>query len=163
MRFRALLFLLLPACLFAAGVPEYPAQGENIYDPEADGLQQVADAIHAARADQKHVLLQLGANWCVWCRRLDATLETNRPIQRLLKRHFVVARIDMNQRDGKKRNLPVNDRYGNPIEHGYPVLVVLDKEGHLLKVQETGSLEDGKDGHDPEKILAFLRRWAPPE
>ena len=67
--------------------------------------------------------------------------------------------VDVNQRDGKNRNAVINQRYNNPVQHGLPVLLVLDADGHLLTTQETGALEDGKDGHDPKKILAFLQRW----
>ena len=47
------------------------------------------------------------------------------------------------------------------IRHGLPVLVVLDAAGRPLTTQDTGALEDGKTAHDPAKVLAFLRRWAP--
>lgn len=162
MGLRHLILLLLAATALRAD-PEYPAKGPDIYDTQADGMKAVTEAIHKARGDQKHVLLQLGANWCIWCRRLHSTFADNPAIAALLRRKFVVVYVDVNQRNGKNRNAAVNDRYGNPIQHGLPVLVVLDREGHLLRVQETGSLEDGKDGHDPEKILAFLNRWGPTE
>lgn len=160
MRLRHLALFLLPALALAAG-PEYPNKGPDIYDTSADARQDIAQALHDAKSHQQHVLLVLGANWCIWCRRLHATMENDPAVTRLLKQHFVVVRVDVNQRDGKKRNLDVNERYGNPIQHGLPVLVVLDGDGHRLVTQETGALEDGKDAHDPAKVAAFLAKWAP--
>ncbi len=140
---------------------EYPKQGEDIYDVKADGTALVTAALTEARAAHKHVLLMFGANWCVWCHRLHATFKANEPVAAALARGYVVVMIDVNTRNGQKRNADVNERYGNPIQHGLPVLVVLDADGKQLTTQETGALEDGASAHDPAKILAFLARWAP--
>jgi len=160
MRILALaLFVLATTALRAE--PEYPKMGPDVYDTQADGSALVAEAVRVAQADQKHVLLVFGANWCIWCRRLHELFENNPAVRRELKAHWVVVRLDVNHRDGKKRNDAVNERFGNPIKNGLPVLVVLDRNGHMLTTQETGALEDGKSAHDPEKVLAFLKQWQP--
>jgi protein disulfide-isomerase len=62
----------------------------------------------------------------------------------------------------KNKNQDVDDRYGNPSKHGYPVLVLVDATGNLLHVQDTGELElKAEKRHDPKKVLAVLRDWAP--
>jgi hypothetical protein len=43
---------------------------------------------------------------------------------------------------------------------GYPHLFVLDSTGKFLHSQGTGELEVG-DHHDREKVLSFLKAWAP--
>lgn len=157
-------FLLLLSALVAttAGLAaaEYPKLGEDIYDPKADGSALIATALAEARAGHKHVLLDFGANWCIWCHRLHGTFTSDPQVSAALARDFVVVMIDVNTRHGEKRNAAVNERYGNPIQHGLPVLVVLDADGKQLTTQETGALESGA-GHSPEKILAFLARWTP--
>jgi len=35
----------------------------NLYDPSADGKEQIAAALKTAKADDKRVLLKFGANW----------------------------------------------------------------------------------------------------
>jgi hypothetical protein len=35
-----------------------------------------------------------------------------------------------------------------------------ESDGSLVQSQETGALENGK-GHDPDKVKAFLKKWAP--
>jgi len=149
--------LLLMVGLHAA---EYPRMGEDIYDPRADGQAQITAALIQARAEGKNVLLMFGANWCIWCHRLHHTFGTNEEVAAQLNRDFVVVMVDANTRNGTKRNAAVNDQYGNPIQYGLPVLVVLDASGKLLVTQETGALEDGA-GHSPAKIMASLREWAP--
>ncbi len=158
--------LLSILALLAAGVvlhaePEYPKMGPDIYDTRADGTAQIAAALTQAKAEHKHVLVKLGANWCIWCRRLSHIFETDAAVAQILNENYVLVLVDVNHRNGKTRNDAVNDRYGNPMEQGLPVLVVLDADGKQLMTQETGALEDGKSAHDPAKVIAFLRQWAP--
>lgn len=161
---RPLLALAALAALMPAGLcagPEYPAKGPDVYDTHADGEAQIAAALGKASAEHKLVLLDFGANWCIWCRRLHSTFETDPAVSGALDRGFVVVMIDVNTRNGVKRNAGVNERYGDPIKHGIPVLVVLDSDGKQLTTKDSGELEEG-EGHSPAKITAFLARWAPP-
>ena len=73
----------------------------------------------------------------------------------------VVVLVDVNTRSGVNRNADLNAKYGNPIEHGIPMLVVLDSSGRQLTTKDSGDLEEG-DSHSPAKITAFLASWAPP-
>jgi hypothetical protein len=98
--------------------------------------------------------------WCIWCRRLHATFENDASVSKALDRGFVVVMVDVNTRNGTKRNADLNLRYGNPIQHGIPVLVVLDSDGRQLTTKDTGELEEGA-GHSPAKITEFLAAWAP--
>ena len=151
------LSVTLAAGLFAA---EYPKLGKDIYDPKADANVLIADALSTAKENHKNVLLMFGANWCIWCHRLHHILATNNEVAAALEKDFILVMVDVNTRNGTKRNADVNERYGNPIQHGLPVLVVLDETGKPLTTQETGSLEEN-DGHSPAKILAFLNEWVP--
>ena len=154
--FLALALVALPL----SAAPEYPKMGPDVYDTQADGTAQIAAALGRAAAGQKHVLLVFGANWCIWCRRLHATFQDDPKVASLLHARFEVVLIDVNTRGGEKRNAAVNQRYGNPIAKGLPVLVVLDATGRQLITKDSGELEDG-DKHDPAKVLAFLAAWAP--
>jgi thiol:disulfide interchange protein len=155
----AVLAALAPSGLRAA--PEYPAKGPDIYDTRADGDAQIAAALGRAAAENKRVLLDFGANWCIWCRRLHSTFESDPAVSRALDRGFVVVMVDVNTRNGVKRNAGVNERYGDPIKHGIPVLVVLGADGKQLTTKDSGELEEG-EGHSPAKITAFLAKWALP-
>jgi len=160
MKFLPLLAMLAATALLHAE-PEYPKMGSDLYDPKSDGTAQIIIALTQARAENKNVLLMFGANWCIWCRRLHDTFETNPAVAKALNENFVLVLVDVNMRHGIKRNFDINERYGNPIKEGLPVLVVLDSRGKQLTTQETGALEDGKEAHDPTKVLAFLQQWAP--
>jgi thioredoxin-related protein len=161
MKIRLLLFLAI-ACLLR-GAAEYPQMGPDICDPKADGKAQIALALTKAKFNHKNVLLMFGANWCIWCHRLHSTFTANQEVSRELAANFELVLIDVNKRNGTARNADVDSAYGNPTKHGLPVLVVLDSTGKPLATQDTGELEDGKNAHDPSKVLAFLAKWAPPK
>ena len=59
------------------------AQQPNLYNPQADAQADVARAIADAQAQGKHVLLQVGGNWCPWCIKLHQFMESNADIKRI--------------------------------------------------------------------------------
>ncbi len=155
---------LLPLVLMA-GLLTVPVVGADapvksarppLYDEQADGAKQIAEALVVAKKENKRVLLQFGANWCGWCHRLHGLFQTNATIAAKLKESYVVVLVDVN----KEHNAATNEKYGKPTQHGLPVIVVLDADGKAMVTQDTGKLEEG-DHHDPEKVMAFLNQWAP--
>jgi len=134
----------------------------TIYDVQADGKAQIADALAEARKEHKRVLLQFGANWCGWCHRLHRLFRENEEIKSQLSRNYVVVMIDVDKVAAGKHNEDVDEKYGHPTQFGLPVLVLLDESGKALVTQDTGKLEEG-DHHDPTKVLEFLKKWAPPK
>lgn len=143
---------LLLLALLLGQPPTAPA----LYDEKASGAQQIEKALAEAKRRKKNVLLQFGANWCHWCHKLHKLCESDKTLAAELKKNFVVVLIDVD----KKHNEDINQRYGNPTKLGLPVIVVLDPSGKQLTTQDTGKLEEG-DHHDPAKVLAFLKQWAP--
>ncbi len=158
---RLLALVMLAASVSASAAPEYPNRGPDIYDIRADGDVLIQAAIAKAGAEHKRILLDFGANWCPWCHLLHGTFEKDPTVSAELQKDYVVVMIDVNTRRGPKRNASVNARLGNPIQHGLPVLMVLDSDGTALTTKDSGELEEG-DHHSPAKIEAFLLKWAPP-
>jgi thioredoxin-related protein len=161
------LSVALFACLLAAAlVPHQRVQaqatphpktgGPDIYDESADGSKQIADALIVARKEGKNVLLQFGANWCIWCHRLHDLYASDKDIAGILKENFVVVMVDVN----KEHNQEVDLKYGHPMSHGLPVIVILNAEGKQLTTKDSGELEEG-DHHSPVKVAAFLKEWTP--
>lgn len=147
--------LALAALLPLAGSASDSLQS-NIYDTKADGTRQINNALALAKKTNKRVLLQFGANWCVWCHKLHLLFQVDKPIAKELKASYVLVLIDVN----KDHNKNVDAAYHNPTRLGLPALVVLDADGHQLTTKDTGELEEG-DHHSPEKVLDFLKQWGP--
>ena len=147
------------------GPPAKPAAekkvaGPPVYDETADAKADVAAALAKAKAENKRVLVTLGANWCGWCRSLDGTFTKNEKVAAELAKAYVPVKVDVGRMkpdsDRLKQNLDLAVSWGADVKQGIPLLVVLDASGKAVKVQETGALEKGK-GHDPEKVIAFLK------
>jgi len=110
------------------------------YDERADAALELRQALLAARASQRPVLLIFGANWCPDCRALDAALQLPATAA-LLAREFVVVKVDVGNFD---RNLALAARYGNPIKKGIPAAAVLSPDDQLLYATRAGELSSAK-------------------
>ena len=130
--------------------------GFNAYDEKADGAKLIAVATAKAKSENKRVLVVFGGNWCKWCKALDGLFESDGDVKSTLAKSYVLVHVDSDN------NAALNEKYKNPFQNGFPVLLVLDGDGNLLHTQETGSLEkeDKTVGHDKDKVLAFLKQYA---
>ena len=138
----------------------HTAVSPAIYDPTANGEEQLRAALVKARKQHKHVLLDLGANWCRDSQAMYRLLREDPAIRQQLRKHFVLAMVDVNDKDGPPRNQALVERLGNPLGRGIPVLLILDAEGTLLNRDPNERLAD--DAHKrPPEVLAYLRKWAP--
>lgn len=133
------------------------AQQPNLYNPQADAQADVARAIADAQAQGKHVLLQVGGNWCPWCIKLHQFMESNADIKTYLSDNYIVVKVNYSK---ENKNLELLERLGNPQRFGFPVLVILDVQGQRLHTQDTGLLESG-DGYDIKKVQSVLKGWSP--
>ena len=141
-----------PHGLSAADEPT--ANKHPIYDESADGQAQIATAVTIAQEQHKRVLLQFGANWCIWCRQLHMLFSTDSTLSGFLKSNYVVTTIDLN----KDHNKSLVSLY--KAKRSLPFLVVLDSDGKHLTTKQTDDLEEG-DHHSPQKVMSFLKEWAP--
>jgi len=134
------------------GAPLIPAEK---FDPARDAAKDISDAIIEATKNNRRIILDVGGNWCIWCRRLDTLFMNNKDLARYMHTNYIVVKVNFSK---ENENENVLSRY--PAVKGYPHLFVLENDGSLLHSQDTGELESGKH-HDHDKVLAFLKKWAP--
>lgn len=128
----------------------------NIYNPAANAKADIQAAVKKARAENKHVLIQIGGNWCSWCVRMHKLFHENKQIDSTLKANYVFILVNYSK---ENKNLAVLKELEFPQRFGFPALVVLNKEGRRIHTQATDLLEEGK-GYDNQKILTFLNKWS---
>lgn len=145
-----LLFLLAASLAVAQ-----EKQAVTLYNPDADAAAELDAAIQKANREGKHVLVQVGGNWCPWCIKLDKLFSTNDTIKTYIAKNYVFLLVNYSK---ENKNLPTLARLGYPQRFGFPVMVVLDGSGNRLHTQDSGFLEAGGT-HSPEKVLTFLRNW----
>ncbi len=131
-------------------------QKVNIYNPKANAKADIQAAVKKAKAENKHVLIQVGGNWCPWCVRLHKLFQEDNQINSALKANYVFVLVNYSE---ENKNLPLLKELEFPQRFGFPVLLVLNKDGRRIHTQATGLLEEGK-GYNNEKVVAFLKQWS---
>ena len=149
--------LILVIFLFAGSFLLAQTEGVHIYNPDADARADIAAAVKQAKAENKHVLLQIGGNWCPWCIKLHGLETSDLQIDSLLKADYVIVLVNV-PKEKEKRNPDLMASLGNPQRFGFPVLVVLNKEGERIHTQDSWYLEQDKS-YDREKLMHFLKMW----
>lgn len=129
----------------------------RIYDPMADASAQIDSVVAKAASEGKHVLLQIGGNWCVWCIRFHHYVQSDSSLSAFLEENYVPLKVNYSR---ENQNPEVLARLGFPQRFGFPVFVVLDEKGNRLHTQDSGYLESG-NGYDKNKVGLFFKNWSP--
>ena len=67
---------------------------EKLYSPSANAKVDIANALNKAENEGKHVLIQIGGNWCGWCILLDRKLNSNDTLKSVLINNFIVYHLN---------------------------------------------------------------------
>ena len=116
---------------------------------------QIAKAVFLARRERKRVILEVGGDWCSWCKKMDIFYEHNPEAAAFRDRNFIVMKIFAGQNGSSPLDTSVY-----PLFDSLPHLYVLDSDDRLLRSQSTEGFETGEE-YDLHKIRSFLRAWAP--
>ena len=130
-------------------------QARKIYDIDADPAKQFAEALSEAKKTSKHVMVQIGGNWCSWCFKFHDFYSNNNELDSLLHSNFVLINVNYNPKN--KHDLFKKLEF--PERFGFPVIVITDADGKRLHTQNSLYLEDGKGSYDKEKFKMFLKGW----
>lgn len=123
------------------------------FDPKRDAQKDIDNAIAEAIKSNRRIILDVGGNWCIWCKRLDTLFMKNNDLNEFMHKNYVVVKVNFSK---ENENEKVLSQY--PEIKGYPHMFVLEKDGKLIHSQDTGELESGK-GHNREKVFEFLKKW----
>src|SRR4051812_14857365 len=95
----------------------------KLYNPNANVEKDVAAAVAKAKKENKHVLLQIGGNWCVWCYRFNSFVHMDSTLRIILDNNYVLYHLNYSP---ENKNLAYLKKLGFPQRFGFPSLVVLD-------------------------------------
>jgi thiol:disulfide interchange protein len=147
--------LALLAAIFA---PAAHAQEQRLYlsDRFSETADPAADIRAAtALANGRHILLDVGGDWCPWCRMIDRAIQDDAQVRAAYVAAFIIVKINYSR---AHPNAAFLSQY--PDAAGYPHFFVLDQTGAFVASQPTDVFEEGR-GYNREKLLAFARTWAP--
>ncbi len=125
------------------------------FDPLRNATEDLQSAVITAKKENKRIILDIGGEWCGWCRLMDNYLIKNAELGKLRDENFVWVKVNMSE---ENENAEFLANY--PKISGYPHLFVLESDGKLLKSKETSELEDGKS-YNLQKFTDFLKEYAP--
>jgi uncharacterized protein (TIGR03067 family) len=136
-----------------------PEAKKPVYDEKADGKAQIEAALASAKRENRRVLIQWGGNWCHWCLLLNDRFQKDRELAKELRYEYDVVHVDIGKMD---KHLDLVKKYDADVKkNGVPFLTVLDADGKVLANQATDPFETksdtGEQGHDPKKLLEFLK------
>lgn len=82
-------------------------------------------AVKKARSKNKTILVDFYADWCIWCRRLDATTYRDPKVVAFLTDRVVATKLNVDKREGRS----LSTRYH---VDGLPTILLLSADGHEL-------------------------------
>jgi thiol:disulfide interchange protein len=138
--------------------PHYPNSAlVDVYDPARNPAEDLKQAIVIAQNENKRIMLELGGDWCIWCKYMDEFYATHSKLLQFRAENYVLVKVNVSEENMNEEFLA---QY--PAAAGYPHIYILDRDGTLLHSQDTVELEDGADSYVLEVFMAFLQKWAPP-
>ncbi|HFK5568608.1 TPA: thioredoxin family protein [Elizabethkingia meningoseptica] len=128
------------------------------YHPEENAEAKIAGLIKQAQKENKNIMIQAGGNWCIWCLRFNNFVQTTPELKKQVDDNYVYYHLNYSP---DNKNEKIFAKYGNPgAQYGYPVFIVLDKNGKQIHTQDSSVLEEGKR-YSIEKVKKFFDDWKP--
>ena len=156
----AFLSVLMPSLYYAQTSEISPQQEKQAlpkpYREEDNAEIEIQKLVKLAQKENKNIILQAGGNWCIWCLRFDNFVKTTPELKKIVDESFLYYHLNFSP---KNKNEKVFAKYGNPGEKfGYPVFIILDKNGKQIHTQSSEVFEEGK-GYSLEKVENFFKEW----
>ena len=138
---------------------------KKVYNEDVDPIAQIDQAVVKAKSEGKYVICQVGGNWCPWCLKFADFITKDTTISKVIAENFEYIHVNYNPRKSQgeekmAQGKALMKRLNNAGRFGFPVFVVLDKEGKILHIQDSSFLEEGR-GYNQEKVLRFFKNWTP--
>ena len=150
-------FLLCFFLFFSFTVFSQDMKKFNLYKPDEKAEAEIANVVGEAKRSGKHVLIQIGRNWCIWCARFHEFVKKDSQLDSLMNANYVVYHLNYSK---ENYNAKLLTKYNFPQRFGFPVFLILDGEGNLLHTQNSWYLEDGKTSYERDKIKSFFTEWS---
>lgn len=138
---------------------------KKVYDSKINPLEQIDNAVVKAKSEGKFVICQVGGNWCPWCLKFADFIFNDTTISNVIAANFEYIHVNYSPRKSQgaeklEQGKALMKRLNNAGRFGFPVLVVLDGEGKVIHIQDSGLLEEG-ESYNQKKVLDFFKGWTP--
>ena len=148
------LSLLLMLFAFTNSMTAQKSHG-TLYSPTANAQEDIAKVLTQAKEEGKHVILQVGGNWCGWCYKFQDFVQKDSTIKTIVDDNYLVYHLNYSK---ENKNEALLKQYEFPQRMGFPVFVILDEDGKRIHTQDSWMLESG-EGYDEKKVAHFFKSW----
>ena len=150
-------FLLITGILFMNTLFAQDMKNFKLYNPYENVDSALKIAVAEAKKENKHVFVQIGGNWCVWCARFNDFVTKDAKLDSAMHANYIVYHMNYSK---ENMNKPVLEKFGFPQRFGFPVFIVLDQKGKRLHTQNSAYLEEDKS-YSKRRVLEFFDNWGP--
>jgi thioredoxin-related protein len=150
--------ILLPALMGVLLSFSQDLKKFSLYKPGENAEEKITEAVKKAKAAGKHVFIEVGGNWCIWCARFNDFVTTDKTIDSLVKADYIVYHMNHSE---ENKNEELLAKYGYPQRFGFPVFLIVDGSGKLIHTQNSAYLEDGRKSYDRNAVIGFFKDWRP--
>jgi thioredoxin-related protein len=153
---KKLFLIAIILCSFAQAFSQDLAKF-NLYHPEENAKAGISSAVKEAKESGKHVLVEIGGNWCIWCARFNDFVTNDKSLDSSVSNNYIVYHLNYSK---ENKNTDLLAKYQYPQRFGFPVFLILNEKGDLIHTQSSWYLEDGKKSYDKGKVAAFFNDWS---
>ena len=99
--------LAISLLLLVASVPCLAQKQDSfkVYNPKANAQLEINNAVARAAKEHKHVFLQIGGNWCKWCKYFNTLVTTNDSLNKLLNDNYVVLHVNYSPENKNEKGI----------------------------------------------------------
>ncbi len=120
------------------------AAKDNPKSSQLTWVENLEQGIKTAKAEDKQILVNFtGSDWCIWCKRLNSEVFSQKEFADYAKKNLVLVKVDFprnieQSHDTKLYNNNLMRQFG---VRGFPTIILLDSEGKF--VGQTGYQQGG--------------------
>lgn len=152
---KSILILFATVLISSTVMAQETKEAIHIYNPKANAQADIDAAVARAKKEGKHVFIQVGGNWCVWCIRFHNLVNTTPELKTFLNQNYETVLLNWSP---ENKNEEILRNFNYPGRFGFPVFLILDGDGKLIHTQNSAYLEEG-GGHSVKKVMDFLKNW----
>lgn len=138
LRFSIIALILLPWDGFSQQAQKTPLPSQVRW------AASFSEALEQAKTQKKPVFVDVYADWCGWCKRLDLEVFSQEPVARMLNSDFIPVKVDSDQ------DPSFGQKY---LIEGLPTMLVLEWDG-----SEAGRITGYKTAEALQKELSEILR-----
>ena len=132
------------------------AQVTKVYDESIDGMKQIQEAVQKAKEQDKHVLVQVGGQWCKWCIKLHDWIDESLMVKNAVSKDYIYINVNYSN---ENQNHEAMKYLRNPGRLAYPSLHVINQKGEVIQSMQVEYLTSN-DKFDETKFTKFLKNFS---